>query len=263
MRGYLAFLRGAIQVGVTYRLSFLFIVFGNVLYMIIAYFLWRSIYAGQEMINGLTFDQAFLYIALGSTVFILLKTYADWGMSQEIRDGTISVYLTKPIDYQWYTLATTVGFSSTSLVTVTLPTILMLAFVFRINAGFGIGYLFFPVSLALAFLISFHFDYLVGLTSFYTESIWGISTTKEILISVLSGALLPLQFFPEAFQRILMALPFQAIYYSPLMMVTEPDRNAAVFLQMLAVQAVWAVVTFAACRLFYNQAVKVLRVAGG
>jgi ABC-2 type transport system permease protein len=91
MRGYLAYLRGAIQVGVVYRIGFLFIVFGNVLYMIIAFFLWRSIYAGQAVINGLTFDQAFLYIALGSTVFILLKTYADWGMAQEIRDGTISI----------------------------------------------------------------------------------------------------------------------------------------------------------------------------
>jgi ABC-2 type transport system permease protein len=263
MRGYLAFLRGAMQVGVIYRLSFLFIVFGNVLYMIIAYFLWHSIYAGKAMINGLTFDQAFLYIALGSTVFILLKTYADWGMSQEIRDGTISVYLTKPIDYQWYTLATTIGFSSTSLVTVTLPTILMLAFVFRIEAGFGIGYLFFPVSLMLAFLISFHFDYLVGLTSFYTESIWGISTSKEIIISVLSGALLPLQFFPAAFQRILMALPFQTIYFTPLMMVTQPAQSVAVFLRMLGVQVFWMIVTYAACRLFYSQAVKVLRVAGG
>jgi ABC-2 type transport system permease protein len=139
----------------------------------------------------------------------------------------------------------------------------MLAFVFRIQAGLGIGYLFFPISLVLAFLISFHFDYLVGLTSFYTESIWGISTTKEILIAVLSGALLPLQFFPEALQRILMVLPFQTIYYTPLMMVTEPDRGAVVFLQMLGVQAVWTIVTYVLCRLFFNHAVKVLRVAGG
>jgi ABC-2 type transport system permease protein len=263
MRGYLGYLRTAMQVGVVYRAGFLFIVFGNVLYIVIAYFLWRSIYAAQALINGLTFDQAFLYIALGSTVFILLKSYADWGMAQEIRDGTIAVCLTKPIDYQWYTFFTTVGFSSTSLVTVTLPTILMLAFVFRIDTGFGLGYLFFPVSLVLAFLISFHFDYLVGLMAFYTESIWGLSTTKEILIAVLSGALLPLQFFPAAVQRILMVLPFQAIYFTPLMMVTQPDRGAAVFLQMLGVQALWALATFLLCRLFYNQAVKVLRVAGG
>ncbi len=262
MRGYLAFLRGAIQVGVIYRLGFLFIIFGNVLYMIVAFFLWRSIYAGKAEMNGLTFDQAFLYIALGSTVFILLKTYTDWGMSDEIRTGMISVYLTKPIDYQWYTLSISLGFTIPSLVTITLPTIL-LAIVFGIHIDLGIGLLFFPVSLMLAFLISFHFDYLIGLTAFYTESIWGISTSKEIIISVLSGALLPLQFFPVAFQRILLALPFQAIYYTPLTMVAQPAQDAGIFLRMLAVQAFWTVATFAACRVFYRQAIKVLRVAGG
>ncbi|MGB7539295.1 MAG: ABC-2 family transporter protein [Anaerolineales bacterium] len=263
MRRYLAFLRGAIMVGVVYRLGFLFTILGNIIYMIIAYFLWRSIYAGRETLNGLTFDQALLYVALGSTIFILLKTYTDWGMAQEIRDGTISVYLTKPIDYQLYNLFTTIGFASTSIVTVTLPTVIMLVFVFRIHFALGAGYLFFPVSLILAFIINFNLDYAVGLSAFYTESIWGISTTKEIIVSVLSGALLPLQFFPAAIQQILMVLPFQAMFFTPLMMVTKPDQDAGVFLRMLAVQALWAGVTYVSSRLLYNQAIKVLRVAGG
>jgi ABC-2 type transport system permease protein len=263
MRGYLAFLRGAIMVGVVYRLGFLFTILGNIIYMVIAYFLWRSIYGGREILNGLTFDQALLYVALGSTIFILLKTYTDWGMAQEIRDGTISVYLTKPIDYQLYNLFTTIGFASTSIVTVTLPTVIMLLFVFRIHFDIGSGYLFFPVSLLLAFIINFNMDYAVGLTAFYTESIWGISTTKEIIVSVLSGALLPLQFFPAGIQQILMVLPFQAMFFTPLMMVTKPDQEPVVFLQMLAVQGLWAAVTYVTSRLLYNQAIKVLRVAGG
>ncbi len=262
MRGYLAFLRGSMLVGVVYRLGFLFIILGNVVYMVVAYFLWRSIYSQSQTIHGLTFDQAFLYVAIGSTMFILLKTYADWGMSHEIRDGTIAVYLTKPVDYQLYTLFTTIGFSATSLITTTVPTILLLV-LFRINVSFGLGFLFFPVSLLLAFIISFNFDYAVGLTAFYTESIWGISMTKEIIISVLSGALLPLQFFPAALQQILLWLPFQTIYYTPLMMITKPDQGLEVFLPMIGVQLAWAAVTYVLSRLFYNQAVKVLRVAGG
>jgi ABC-2 type transport system permease protein len=263
MRTYLALLRGSMMVGMIYRLGFFFIVLGNIIYMFVAYYLWRSIYAQNQSLNGLTFDQAFLYIALGSTVFILLKTYADWGMNYDIRDGTISVYLTKPIDYQWYTLFSTLGFTLTSLGTVTIPTIVLLVFVFQVYIPLGIGFLFFPASLALAFLISFHFDYIVGLMAFYTESIWGISTTKEIIVTVLSGALLPIPFFPAAIQQILLWLPFQAIYYTPLMMITRPDQPLSAFMGMLGVQLAWAAVTFLLCRLVYSQAVKVLRVAGG
>jgi ABC-2 type transport system permease protein len=78
-----------------------------------------------------------------------------------------------------------------------------------------------------------------------------------------SGALIPLQFFPDAMQRILLWLPFQAVYHIPLMMVTRPDQGWNVFLPMLLVQLFWTVALFIATRMFYNQAIKVLRVSGG
>jgi ABC-2 type transport system permease protein len=119
------------------------------------------------------------------------------------------------------------------------------------------------VSLLLAFLVSFSFDYFIGLLAFYTESTWGLSMTKEILVAVLSGALVPLQFFPDFLQKVLLLLPFQAIYYTPLMMVSKPDVGWETLAPMLAGQLFWALSLFVATRVFYNQAVKVLRVSGG
>ncbi len=263
MRSYLAFLRGSFMVGFIYRWGFIFIILGNMVYLAVAYFLWHSIYSQSVSLHGLTFDQTYIYVALGSAVFILLKTYADWNMAYEIREGYIATYLTKPVDYQLYTLFSTIGFSLTGLVAVTVPTALLLAFVFKVHFTWGIGIVLFPISLMLAFLISFNFDYLIGLMTFYTESIWGISITKEIIITVLSGALIPLQFFPAAILKILLWLPFQTIYYTPLMMVTQPDMGLLPLLSMLAVQLIWLVITFVLSRLVYAQAIKVLRVAGG
>jgi ABC-2 type transport system permease protein len=263
LRAYLAVLRGSFMVGMIYRFGFLFTILGNVVYMAVVYFLWRSIYAGATTLRGLTFDETFLYVALGSAVFILLKTYADWFISYEIREGIIAIYLTKPVDFQLYALAMSAGSALITLAAITVPTIVMLYLVFRVPFEAGPGLALFPVSLALAFLISFNFDFFIGVLSFYSESIWGTSITKEIIISVCSGALIPLQFFPQAIQTILLALPFQAIYYTPLMMVTRPDQGWDTYMPMLGVQLLWAVFTFVLSRLFYNQAVKVLRVAGG
>jgi ABC-2 type transport system permease protein len=127
----------------------------------------------------------------------------------------------------------------------------------------GIGLYLFPISLFFAFLISFFIDYFVGLVCFYTESVWGISSTKEILVTLFSGALIPLQFFPEAIQKILYWLPFQAIYHTPLTFITQPNQSINTFLQMIVVQSIWAFALFVATRLFYNQAIKTIRVAGG
>lgn len=263
MRAYLALARGSFMIGMVYRFGFIFTILGNVAYMGVAYYLWRSIYAGATILRGLTFNQTFIYVALGSSVFILLKTYADWYIAYEIREGIIAVYLTKPLDFQFYALATSAGSMLMNLLAVSLPTILLLTLVFRVQIPLGPGLAFLPVSLLLAFLVSFNFDYFIGLLAFYTESTWGLSSTKEIIIAVLSGALIPLQFFPAALQKILLVLPFQTIYHTPLMMITKPDQEAGVLLSMLGVQALWVAALFTLNRLFYNQAVKVLRVSGG
>ena len=263
MKSYLAILRGSYMVGMVYRFGFLFTILGNIVYMGVSYYLWRSIYANAETIRGMTFNETFLYIALGSAVFILLKTYADWYISYEIREGLIASYLIKPLDYGLYSLFVALGGALMNLTAITVPTILLLTLVFHVTIELGAGLVLFPLSLLLAFVISFCFDYFIGLLAFYTESTWGLSITKEILIMVMSGAFVPLQFFPDALQKILLALPFQAIYYTPLMMVSKPDLGLETFLPMLAVQLFWAIALFVATRLFYNQAIQVLRVSGG
>ncbi len=44
MRGYLAVMRGSFMVGMVYRFGFLFTILGNIIYLGVAYFLWKSIY---------------------------------------------------------------------------------------------------------------------------------------------------------------------------------------------------------------------------
>ena len=102
LSSYLAILRGSMMVGITYRFGFIFNILGNIIYMTVVYFLWRSIYANAATLRGLTFHETFIYVALGSAAFILLKTYTDWYISFEIREGMIAVHLTKPVDYQLY-----------------------------------------------------------------------------------------------------------------------------------------------------------------
>lgn len=263
LRPYLAFLRGSFQVSLIYRFGFFFTIVGNIVYMVVVYFLWRSIYGTAATLRGLTFNETLLYVVLGSAVFILLKTYADWSISYEIREGYVAVYLTKPVDYQLYNLAVSLGGALISLAAITIPTVFMLYFVFRVPFQVGPGLVLFPVSLAMAFLISFNFDFFIGVLGFYSESIWGTSITKEVIISVCSGMLIPIPFFPDVLQRILLALPFQAIYHTPLMMISRPNQGWETYLPMLGVQVFWVILTFILSRLFYSQAVKVLRVAGG
>jgi ABC-2 type transport system permease protein len=263
MKAYLGTVKGMLIAWFIYRFSFFFTLTGNLLYMTLIYFLWKSIYAGSKTIRGMTFNQTFIYLAVAGSLFILFTSGTDWMISNRIIDGSLIMDLLKPVDFQFLTLARTAGFSIFNLCVITVPSLLVLFLGFRADMKTGIGLLFFPVGILLSFLISFAIDFSIGLTSFYTESLWGISTTKTVITSLLSGALIPLPFFPQAVQNILRLLPFQAIYNIPLSMVTSPNLGVLNYGRALAVQVFWVVALFAFCRWFYRRAFKVLTVSGG
>ncbi len=263
MKPYLTMVKGALLTWIVYRFGFFFTLVGNLLYMTLIFYLWKSIYKGSETLRGMTFDQAFIYLALAGSLFILFKTYTDWSIANRVVDGSLIIDLIKPLDFQFITLARTAGITLFNMLMITVPSILVVFLVFGAEMRLGIGLFFFPLALVNAFLISFALDFAVGLTAFYTESLWGISMTKEIVTTLLSGALIPLQFFPDAAQRILKLLPFQAIYNVPLTMVISPDLGTGTYLQSLAVQLFWVALLFLLSRWFYTRAFRVLTVSGG
>jgi ABC-2 type transport system permease protein len=211
----------------------------------------------------MTFEQVFVYMSLAGSIFILFKTWVDWFMSYDIVEGIITRDLLKPIDYQFYLLITTFGSLLFNLTLITVPSVVALLIFFPSNLVLGINLLFFLLSLCLAYLLSFAVDYITGVTSFYTESIWGISSTKEMVVLLLSGGLIPLRFFPEGIQNVLYYLPFQAIYNAPLTILTDPGLDVPDYLNMLGLQLVWVTALIIVSRLFFAQASKALTVNGG
>jgi ABC-2 type transport system permease protein len=263
MKSYFALAKSSYMTAMMYRFSFFFTLIGNLLYIVLLYFLWGSIYRDVDTIRGLSFNQAFVYVALAGSIFTMVKTWADWQISYHITSGAIIMDLIKPLDFQLYVLSQTAGFMLFNLTMIALPSALVLFLFFGAEIEVGPGLLFLPGGLFLAFLVSFAIDYIIGLTSFYTESIWGISMTKEIITTLLSGALVPLQFFPDIAQRVLRFLPFQAIYHIPLTMLTSPDLEAGACAGLLGTQVAWVVVLFLLGRLFFTRASRVLMVSGG
>jgi ABC-2 type transport system permease protein len=249
--------------GLAYRSGFFFTIANNLIYMGIAFYLWQSIYGSREIIQGMTFNQTFLYLSLASSIFVLFQTWSDWEIGYQINDGSIITWMIKPLNYQFSIMASALGFVLTNFLTITIPTIIFLVFVFKVTFAVGPGLIFFPIALIFSFLLTTTIDYIVGITCFYTESIWGISITKDVIITFLSGSLIPLPFFPENIRKILEFLPFQAIYHIPLNMVIEPNQPTSEYLTMIGIQLVWVIILFVISRQYYKKAVKKLRIAGG
>jgi ABC-2 type transport system permease protein len=263
MKKYLAFIKCSFLVGMVWRLNYLFTLISNLFYIVILYFLWKSIFNNSRVLNGMTFNQVFVYLTVASSIFVLFKSWLEWFISGDIISGRITVGLIKPIDYQKMMMAFAAGHTLNSALLVTIPSMIVVFGIFQMSVPFGWNILFFCLSLPFAWLLSTLIDYSIGITSFYTESLWGISTGKEIMVLLLSGALIPLHFFPQQIKNVLLYLPFQAIYHTPASILTGAVKPISEYVSMLGVQMVWIVVLCIASRLFFAQAIKVLTVNGG
>lgn len=264
MKKYLTISKAIQMQSMSFRFHFIFTSFGNLFYIILIYFLWRAIYSSSgEMIKGMTFNDTFLYLALATSIFGLFQTWTEWNISRSIGSGMIVMDFIKPVDYQLYMLANRVGFVITNLISISLPALILVVVVFKARINLGINIPFFILSIIFAFLISFNIDFIIGMISFYTESIWGISITKEAIVLLLSGAIIPLPFFPDMLRGVVEKLPFQAIFHIPLNILINDQLNLKELSGLILNQILWVVVMFLISRLFFRVASKVITVNGG
>jgi ABC-2 type transport system permease protein len=263
LRGYRRLVIGQFMTNLAYPVGFFFTFIGNLIYIAILYFLWKAVYGTSDVLHGLTFNQTFLFLTLAGSIIILFQTNADRSISWRILSGGIVIDLTKPLDFQLQRLAHEFGTVLFNGLVITIPSMIVAFLLVPNEILIGLNVPFFLVSLLGAYALSFMLDFMVGLLAFYTESLWGISATKDVLTSFLAGALVPLAFFPESMQQILRMLPFQAIYNVPLQIVTNPALTPADYVQMLGVQIFWVIVFTLGSRLFYHHVIGRLTINGG
>lgn len=263
MKGYWMLARSVLLSGVNHRVHFFLMSLGNIIYVILIYYLWKSIYANSSQLMGLSFQQTFAYLAMGSSLFWLLLTWVEYDMSQALTSGAIANRLLKPLDLQLFYFMNGVGYLINNFLFIMVPALFMMALVFKVSVPLGWNVFWFALSVVGSFVINFHIDYIVGLVSFYTESIWGISIIKEAVVTTFAGAVVPLQFFPEIIRQVLQCLPFQTIYHTPLMILISPELNPGKVGAMLLTQLFWALVCIGLARLIYLQAIRKITIQGG
>lgn len=265
VRQCLALVRGSLMESLTFRASAITRVIANFVYLIIIYFLWRAIYDSSptDVVNGMTFYDTLVYLVLASAMFNVLDAFIVWDIGRSYQSGELVEYLVKPISYQRYLFFATIGGSIMLFVTTFLPTFFIVYFVTHGSFAIGINIIFFLVSMVFAFVINFCVDFLVGTICLYTQSIWGVNIMKEVVVSLLSGATIPLAFFPEVMRNVVNVLPFQAIYNTPLQILTGRDLRLQDYFGGLGVQLFWVLVLFGLGKLFWNHSMKNLTVNGG
>ena len=257
--------RAGVIENLQFRLSAVIMVIGNILYLILIYFLWKAIFAsaGTDVVNGMTFYDTLIYLVLATALFSFMNMYTVWMMGRDIQSGKIVLDLLKPMEYRRYLFWSYSGNLVTNFFFTFLPTFIVVALVTNGTILLGLNLLWFAISVVMAILINFSIDYLVGTICLYTESIWGIDIMKQVIVLLFSGATIPIAFFPEPLGTIAKCLPFQSIYNTPLSLLLNKEPDMVSVLTSLGIQLAWVIVMYLITQLFWRVSLKQITVNGG
>src|SRR5205823_10258297 len=167
MRKYWHVINIGIQNTLVYRVNFLFRCLFGLIPLTATISLWRAIYAGRETaIAGYTLSQMISYYLIVTIVDALTAVNEDdWQIAADIKDGNISQFLLKPIDYLSYRLclfgAGRLMYTAVAFLPVTLFIVYQRNFFVLPSNSSTVGW--FIVSLVLTGLLQFFSSYAMSL----------------------------------------------------------------------------------------------------
>jgi ABC-2 type transport system permease protein len=264
MRKYFAIARASFEVVFVYRAGFALNMFGTVLYVVAMFYLWQTIFLGKAgALGAFSWPQMKAYLLVAFLTNSLMTWFDEGDMGRDIRMGRIATDLTRPIDFQAKRFADAIG---------PLPVELSSALLVGAVVVFAFGGIaappdpvhaaLFVVSTALATLLKFAIVYCVSMTAFWTTGMVGIRVGRTAIQNLLSGAMIPLAFFPDWLRSVAAVLPFQGLVSTPALTYLGQMDGPTTAL-MIGVQAVWAVALLFAGRALWRRAIKAVTIHGG
>lgn len=268
LRMYKPFTRAGMLDAMTYRFNFICFLLGEVLSCFIMYFVWVAVFNSSDSDTFMGFSMVDMTVFLFITFLTSYLTYSDgaYAVGEEIRDGSIAMRMIKPVSFDMTFLFQEIGNKIMVIILVFVPIIAGVEIYRYIATGavmFNVvNFLLFLVSVIIAYLISFYFNVCYGFMAFFLKNLWGSNILKEVVISFLSGAKIPLAFMPPLMQSILTFLPFASLSYTPVMIYMGMYDTTAI-LWSLALQIFWLFAFWGGSKLIWNAATKRLCVQGG
>lgn len=261
VRAYPTLLRVGLAEAVAYRAEMLVWMLTTTM-PLVSLALWSAV-AETAPVGRFTQRGFAAYFLATLVVRQLTGSWLVWELNQEIRSGTLSRRLLRPI----HPLIT---YSAQNLAAIplraamTLPAAIVWLVVLEPGAFPRSPLALVAAVLALigAWLINFFTMALIGSIAFYLESSTAIFDLWMVAFMLLSGYLVPLELFPAGLRGVLHALPFRYIIAFPVEIFTGILRGDAI-LPDLAIQYAYVLGIGAAAILAFHRGVKRFSAFGG
>ncbi|MDP2309799.1 MAG: ABC-2 family transporter protein [Pseudomonadota bacterium] len=223
--------------------------------------LWAVATRGKDTVAGIPAADLRAYVLVAWVAVSFVATRVNEDIGRRFRDGQIGADLLRPMSLQRFWYARDLGRALATLLVQSLPLLVVFLLVFDVPfPARASTWLLFLVSLVLGHATNYGLSFLVGVAALPMQNISGLTHLKGTLVSVFSGALIPLELFGPALRPFVYALPFRAMAHTPATIFLERGVSVG---PLLLQQAAWAGGLAVLGVLAWRAAARTLTVQGG
>ena len=263
MIGSLPLVRIRFREATIYRANLFFGLISPLVIIFVVRALWTALYAGSPSHNGIPIEVTLTYAVITRAIYPLFPNSLISYLNGRVRSGNIIFDISRPISLPTQLFALELGRSLAALLTRSIPLVIFAAII----SDFSLASTVFPITvfaltLCGGFIISYQVDFAFALVAFWVTNAGGLRFLKWSMSDILSGAYIPLWFFPPAFVGVVRLLPFRAVFFTPIsILVGETQRSD--YLGEILHQVIWIVILGVATAVLYRALVQRLQVQGG
>lgn len=210
----------------TYRSEVFLWLILDLLPLFVMMLVWINIYQHQTSVAGYTLSTILFYYFLTAVINGVTGSHFETWRVQEIREGKIDFYLTRPLTYLTELLLRDIG-GKFFYLTISLPIFMLFGlflFLFA-NVSFPLPtlsnlFIFFLLLLS-TYLIEFSLAALIVMYGFWNEHSEGLEHFKWIVITLVSGLMIPFAMMPIWLRNIVNFLPFKYMYAIPIGVIQD------------------------------------------
>lgn len=251
--------------GLTYQFNYIMNILGRLLNLFAQYFIWRALLVNKPVSTAsgvISFETMISYIIVSSIISTLTSNNVISTIDKKIGTGSIAMDFVKPMNFIAYIFCDSLGNNLFQFVFQLIPVAIIAIFTFGIQVPTILNFVLFLITLFLGMIIYFFICFCLGIIGFWFTQVWVLGRFLSDFVSLLSGSLIPLWFFPNTLQPLINALPFKFLYYIPISIYLGTLKSNTCMYQIIE-QLLWCLILFAAALLVYSRAIKKLVVQGG
>jgi viologen exporter family transport system permease protein len=261
LRALPTLLRVGVAETVAYRAEFLVWILTTTLPLVMLG-LWTSV-AQHDTFKGFSSDDFVAYYLATLIVRNLTGSWVAWQISEEIRMGSMSMRLLRPVHPMLAFAASHVAaIPFRALVAVPVAVALLISSGASALTTAPLQLALIVPSLALAWMITFCVLFALGSISFFMTKAMGLLNLYFGLFSLLSGYLLPLPLLPDLIRDIATYLPFRFMLSVPVELMTRTMTTREVT-EVMGLQLAWAVATLVLALWIWRRGVRRFEAVGG